>query len=288
MPITLFVVYRRGSGRSSPNKQRSASEARRAARLDTLHEARHLYLGKLVRYRWLRLALSKAIMTSLGEHETSGRREANASIARISPAIPVRPAAGDAEAIKRFPTGYPHIVALTDEDGTNAYAVRLRTIGGRLDLIGETTLDLSDSRESLRNLHGDLLDAMRYNTNEDLEDAVEAAFLKNWWPGGREADTIVDAEEDPSGWPRVHYPDLDDDFLKDIPNYFPIILSMNRNGQRYYTHAFKDTTGYLCWPDPWSKEPRNCLHSIEHAAMLRVAQWEEINSIPAPGRRFFR
>ena len=227
-------------------------------------------------------------MTSLVEQETSGRHKANAPIARVSPAIPVRLAAGDAEAIRRFPTGYPHIVALTDEDGANAYAIRLRTIGGRLDLFGETTLDSSEARDSLRNLHSDLLDAMRYDTTQDLEDAVEAAFLRNWWPDGREVDPIVDAKEAPSGWPRVHYPDLDEGFLKDIPSYFSIILSMDRNEQRYYTRAFKDTTGYLCWPDPWSKGPRSCLHSIEHAAILRVAQWEEINSISVPGQRFFR
>jgi hypothetical protein len=177
---------------------------------------------------------------------------------------------------------------MNDEDDGITYAVRLRTISGRLELVGETTRDLSEAREGLRNLHGDLLDAMRCMTTQETEDAVETAFLRDWWPNGCEASPVMDAKDASSGWPRVHYPDLDEDFLRDIPNYFPIVLSMDRREQRYYTRAFKDTTGYLCWPDPWSKELRDCLHSIEHAAILRVAQWEEINSGPSLGHRFFR
>lgn len=228
-------------------------------------------------------------MASLDEDDTDSRREKKTAwIDRVSPALPVRPSASDADAIRRFPRGYPHIVALTDEGGAISYAVRLRTISGRLDLIGETTVDLSEARDSLRNVHGDLFEAMRYNATQELEDAVEAAFLRDWWPNGREADPMIDSRSASSGWPRMHHPHFDEELLNDIPAYFPIVLSMDRNDQRYYTHAFKDTTGYLCWPGPWSKEPRNCVHSIEHAAMLRVAQWEEINSIPSPVRRFFR
>ncbi len=174
-------------------------------------------------------------------------------IDRVSPALPVRPSASDADAIRRFPRGYPHIVALTDEGGAISYAVRLRTISGRLDLIGETTVDLSEARDSLRNVHGDLFEAMRYNTTQELEDAVEAAFLRDWWPNGREADPMIDSRSASSGWPRMHHPHFDEELLNDIPAYFPIVLSMDRNDQRYYTHAFKDTTGYLCWPGPMVK-----------------------------------
>jgi hypothetical protein len=227
-------------------------------------------------------------MTSLIEREIDGRRETNALVQRISPAIPVPPSACDAEAIRRFPRGYPHIVALADERGATTYAVRLRTISGRLEVIGETTPLLSEAQDGLRSLHGDLLDAINYKLTQETEDAAENAFLVDWWPNGIEAVPDIDAKDAPFGWPRVHYPDLEESFLDYIPNYFPIVLSLDRKGRRYYTNAYKDSVGYLCWPDPWSDEPRNCLHGIEHAAILRVAQWQKINSIPYSAPRLFR
>ena len=196
--------------------------------------------------------------------------------APISPGLPVPASASDAEAIYRFPCGYPHIVSFNDATGALVYAVRMRGADGHLGIVGDETADLQAAQEALSLLMSALLQFKYSSMDYDVEEKADETFRAVWWPGGG---TLLELPvETCTGWPKAHLQSLDFELLETIPRGFPIILADEEDGERWYIEAYRDRDGNLFWSDwghRWTDDYAECVRLIEEKAIRRFCMWEK-------------